>query len=58
MGFSYFANGALTDVFDPTWILTLGGLVFLGVVVASLFNTTPRRLYRVGVPTPVGADSG
>ena len=58
MGFSYFANGALADVFDPTWILTVGGLGFLGVVVASLFISTPRRLYRFGVPTLVGADSG
>ena len=58
MSFSYFANGALADVFEPTWILTVGGLAFLGVVVASLFVPTPRRLYRVGVPTPVGAASG
>ena len=58
MGFSYLANGALADVFEPTWILTVGGLSFLGVVVASLFIPTPRRLYRVGVPTLVGADSG
>ena len=55
MSFSYFANGALADVFDATWILSVGGLTFLGVVVASLFMSTPRRLYRVGVPTPVGA---
>ena len=58
MSFSYFANGALADVFEPTWILTVGGVAFLGVVVASLFNPTPRRLYRVGVPTPVAAASG
>ena len=58
MSFSYFANGALADVFEPTWILTVGGAAFLGVVVASLFNPTPRRLYSVGVPTPVGAASG
>ena len=58
MGFSYFANGALADVFSPTWILTVGGLGFLGVVAASLFIPTPRRLYGIGVPAPVGADSG
>ncbi len=58
MSFSYFANGALADVFEPTWILTVGGLAFLGVVVASLFISTPRSLYRVGVPTPVAARSG
>ena len=58
MGFSYFANGALADVFDPTWILTVGAMGFLGVVVASLFIPTPRRLYSVGVPISVGADSG
>ena len=57
MSFSYFANGALADVFEPTWILTVGGVAFLGVVVASLFTPTPRRLYSVGVPTPVGAAS-
>ena len=58
MSFSYFANGALADVFGPTWILSVGGLAYLGVVVASLLVPTPRRLYRVGVPTPVGAASG
>ena len=57
MGFSYFTNGALADLFERFWILTVGALGFLGVVVASLFIPTPRRLYRVGVPTPVGADS-
>ena len=58
MSFSYFANGALADVFESTWILTVGGLAFLGVVVASLLIPTPRRLYRVGVHTPVGTASG
>ena len=58
MGFSYFANGALADVFEPAWIHTVGGLAFLGVVVASLLIPTPRRLYRVGVPTLFGSDSG
>ena len=58
MSFSYFANGALADVFDPTWILTVGGLAFLGVVAASMLIPTPRRLYRFGVPTPVGEASG
>ena len=58
MGFSYFVNGALADVFDPAWILTVGGLSFLGVVVASLFIPTPRSLYRAGVTTPIGADTG
>ena len=58
MSFSYFANGALADVFEPTWILTVGGVAFLGVVVASLFISTPRSFYRVGVSTPVGAASG
>ena len=58
MIFFHFANGALADVFEPTLILTVGGVAFLGVVVASLFISTPRRLYRVGVPTPVAAASG
>ena len=58
MSFSYFANGALADVFEPTWILTVGGLGFLGVVAASMFIPTQRRLYRDGVPAPVGAASG
>ena len=57
MGFSYFANGALADLFDPRWILTVNSMAFLGVVLASLLIPTPRRLYRVGVPTPVGAAS-
>ena len=55
MAFSYFANGALADLFDPTWILTVGALAFLGVVLASAFIPTPRRLYQAGVPTPVDA---
>ena len=57
MSFSYFANGALADVFEPTWILNVGGLAFLGVVVASLFIPTLRRLYRVGVFAPAEAAS-
>ena len=55
MGFSYFANGALADVFDPIWILSVGGLAFLGVVMASLCIPTSRRLYLVGVPPAVVA---
>ena len=55
MAFSYFANGALADLFDPTWVLTVGALVFLGVVLASALIPTPRRLYLAGVPTPVDA---
>ena len=58
MSFSYFANGALADVIDPGWILGVGGLAFLGVVVSSLFLSTPRRFYTIGVPTPAGAASG
>ena len=57
MAFSYFANGVLADRFDPTWILNVGGLAFLGVVLASAFIPTPRRLYQAGVPTPVDAVS-
>ena len=49
MSLSYFANGALADVFEPTWVLTLGGLLFLGVVAVSMFIPTPRCLYRVGI---------
>ena len=55
MAFSYFANGALADLFDPTWVLTVGALAFLGVVLASAIIPTPRRLYLDGVPTPVDA---
>ena len=55
MAFSYFANGALADLFDPTWVLTVGALVFLGVVLASALIPTPRRLYLAGVPTTVDA---
>ena len=57
MAFSYFANGALADVFDPTWILNVGAFAFLGVILTSAFIPTPRRIYQAGVPTPVGAVS-
>ena len=58
MSFSYFANGVLADVFAPSWILTVGGLAYLGVVVASLFMSTPRRLYSVGAPTATSVATG
>ena len=57
MAFSYFINGVLADVFDPAWILAAGALVFLGVILTSVFVPTPRRLYQAGVPTPVIAVS-
>ena len=49
MAFSYFVNGALADVFDPGWILIIGAFAFLGVMLVSLFRSTPRRLYLIGV---------
>jgi MFS family permease len=58
MSFSYFANGVLADVFDPAWILGVGAVAFLGVVVSSLFLSTPRRFYTIGVPAPAGAAPG
>ena len=57
MAFSYFANGALADLFDPIWILTVGAVTFLGIVVISVLVPTPRYLYQVGVPTPIDSDS-
>ncbi len=50
MAFSYFANGALADVFDPGWILLVGSVAFLVVIVFSIFTPTPRTLYASGVP--------
>ena len=57
MSFAYLTNGALADSFDPKWILTIGGLAFLGVIATSLFTSTPRRLYLRGIPSPAGAIS-
>ena len=57
MAFSFFANGALADVFDPGWILIIGAFAFLGVMFISFLRPTPRSLYRVGVPVQAGAIS-
>ena len=55
MAFSYLANGALADAFDPGWILIIGAFAFLGVMFISFFRPTPRRLYLDGVPVQAGA---
>lgn len=57
MAFSYFVNGVLADVFDPSWILMVGSLAFLGVVLVSVLGPTPRKLYTSGVPAPATAIS-
>ena len=58
MSFAYLTNGALADSFDPRWILTIGGLAFLGVMFVSMVGATPRRLYLTGVSAQAGATSG
>ena len=57
MAFSFFANGALAEVFDPRWILIVGAFAFLGVMFISFLRPTPRRLYLAGVPVQAGAIS-
>ncbi len=54
MGFSYFANGVLADIFDPSWVLLVGSMAFLVVLMASAFIRTPRRLYHAGISTQAG----
>ncbi|SVB43970.1 uncharacterized protein METZ01_LOCUS196824, partial [marine metagenome] len=48
MSFSYFANGALADLYLPSKILAVGGIAFLLVVIGSWLVRTPRLLYRQG----------
>jgi MFS family permease len=48
MSFSYFANGALADVYEPSRILALGAVAFLIVVLGSWFVRTPRLIYKKG----------
>ena len=57
MAFSFFANGALADVYDPGWILIISAFGFLGVMLISFFRPTPRGLYLVGVPVQAEATS-
>ena len=48
MSFSYFANGILADFYNPSLILSAGGIAFLIVVLASWIIPTPRSIYTRG----------
>lgn len=48
MSFSYFANGVLADLYEPSRILTIGGIAFLTVVIISWLIHTPRLIYKRG----------
>ena len=48
MSFSYFANGILADFYNPSLILSAGGIAFLIVVLASWVIPTPRSIYTRG----------
>jgi hypothetical protein len=48
MSFSYFANGVLADMYEPSRILTIGGIAFLIVVVGSWVIQAPRLIYKHG----------
>ena len=48
MSFSYFANGVLADFYNPSLILSAGGIAFLIVVLASWVIPTPRSIYTRG----------
>ena len=48
MSFSYFANGVLADLYEPSSILIIGGIAFLTVVIISWFIHTPRLIYKRG----------
>jgi len=48
MSFSYFANGVLADLYEPSRILIIGGIAFLTVVIISWFIHTPRLIYKRG----------
>ena len=48
MSFSYFANGALADIYLPSRILAVGGIAFLLVIMGSWLVRTPRLVYKRG----------
>ena len=48
MSFSYFANGALADLYAPSRILAAGGIAFLLVIAGSWLVRTPRLVYKQG----------
>ncbi len=52
MSFANLSNGALAELADPAWLLTIGGLAFLAVTVASGVGPTMRRIYWSGNPAP------
>ena len=52
MSFANFGNGALAELFDPLWLLAVGGLAFLAVTITSGLGPTMRRIYWTGNPAP------
>ena len=52
MSFANLGNGGLAELTDPFWLLTIGGLAFLAVTLASGVGPTMRRIYWTGNPVP------
>ena len=52
MSFANLGNGGLAELADPFWLLSIGGLAFLVVTLASGAGPTMRRIYWTGNPVP------
>ena len=54
MSFANLGNGALAELADPFWLLSIGGIAFLAVTLFSGIGPTMRRIYWTGntVPAP------
>ena len=52
MSFANLGNGALAELTDPFWLLSIGGLAFLAVTLFSGIGPTMRRIYWTGNPVP------
>ncbi len=52
MSFANLGNGGLAELADPFWLLSIGGLAFLVVTLASGVGPTMRRIYWTGNPVP------
>ena len=52
MSFANLGNGALAELTDPFWLLSIGGLAFLVVTLFSGIGPTMRRIYWTGNPVP------
>ena len=50
MSFANLGNGGLAELADPFWLLSIGGLAFLVVTLASGAGPTMRRIYWTGNP--------